>query len=213
MKSDYERRAAEEAVDAVERRWQRADDMRRKMEKRQSALKLLKVLVTMVVVGIAGLISWRYFGEECFDDPSACGGMFRFLRELVEERAPGGVQDEFGACIERLLTKPLKLASELPAEAVPTKAPVGTSYAALGLSAHGGFDLYELKSDGKGHLSVGLRSPFTSASQALTWAAFKEACGKVYLVECGDSVYVCGSQDLADGEKIKDAVRSILMGR
>jgi len=208
MKSDFERRAAQDAVDAVEERWRRRHDQDMRMTRRGRRMNLL-VFGGLVLLVAGGLFAWQYSQGELsvgIFDVSQCSLV---VRRLFGESTDFSSRTSYAALLQGVLVRPVRLLSDMPVEDNPSRAAVGTSFPVLSVSSGGDFSLYRMKADGKGGLSATLCSPFGN-ERDLTWEAFKSECKKPYLVCIGDVAYLCGSKNVRDADGIKVQVCAAL---
>jgi len=209
MKSDFERRAAQEVVDAVEERWRRKHDYDLRMAHRGKRTNWL-VFGGLALLVFGGLLAWQHSQGELsvgmFDGPQCSLAVRRLFGESPPDASS---RTSYAALLRSVLARPVKLLSDMPAEDNPSRAAAGTAFPVLSISGDGDFALYRLESDGKGGLSATLCSPFGNGRD-LTWEAFKSECKKPYLVGIGDVAYLCGSKNVKDADGIKARVCAAL---
>jgi len=205
MTSEFERQAAREAVDAVERRWQRDADIRHKQQLRKRVTSILAVLFLLVAAAAAGwgYVQWRK-GVRMQDLLQRGESLFRSDANDIDSG-----MSEYMEIVNELLSAPVKLSKEMPEELKPKKAASGQQYVALSRDRKGVLSVFRMTADGHGKtdmqkLSLG-RPP-----QKVSYAEFKAARdGCPYLVVVGKIAYLYGSTKLADAEKLRTAVRDL----
>lgn len=196
-------------VEAVEERFRRAQERNRQIERARRIRRFV------AFVGLLVFAACAYLGSKLSNrgirDFSLAN--FSFKAVLGEESADSdsipAARREYGANLRSILSRPVKLWAELPAELKPKKLAKGTELSVLGMNEQGEFSLYKATADGKGGFSVAQCSPFGSDSP-LPWAQFKKQCRNIFLVEAGDAAYLSGSTNLAEAEKIKSQVVSTI---
>lgn len=208
MKSDFERRAAQEAVDAVEKRWRRKHDHDLRMAHR-GRLRNLLIFGSLALLAVGGGLAWQYSQGEPFVETVDFSRYSLVVRRLFGESHDTSARTSYAALLRNVLARPVELLSDMPAEDNPVRAVAGTSFPVLSISGDGDFALYRLQADGKGCFSATLCSPFGN-ERDLTWETFKSECKKPYLVCIGDVAYLCGSKNVKDAERIKAQVRAAL---
>jgi len=203
MKSDFEKRAAREAVEAVERRYERNQKAARQLRGRRRFGRF--VICAVLLAGVLGL--GRYFAASGVL-PS---GSIRALAALFDsDGAVVGPHCQYGAALRHLLADEVRLSTEMPEALKIKNAKPGVRYFVLTPPADGWFGLYELTRDAPGQLTVRELSPIWDA-KTVTAAALREACaGKPYLVSVQGQVYLFGSEDLAAAAQLRSQVRALL---
>lgn len=193
-RSDFEKSAQQAAVEAVEKRWQRKNDV----ERRQRRRKMLGNLFAFVVL-LAGLVGIGYFALRHFGIDLPVPTIVD-IRGLVTglERGPSAAEvdrrGEYVRLLESFRGRTCVQWRDAPAAVKPKTAAAGVRYLAL-CGEQNDRRLYELVADGRGSMSVTALSPF-AAPIALNMKDFRsETGGKPYLVLCNDVLYAVGCKD------------------
>jgi len=201
MKSEFEKRAAQAAVDAVERRWEHNQRVAQKIRRR----KRFANLMALVVLVSGGVALWAYFTER---EIPRLESFSKFFRRDDSEVIDPAIQRSYTTALERLLSGSVKYASQMPAAVRPKNAKPGTKYDVLTGGRAGPVGLYELLRDAEGKLVIS-RLVSDRPPQRVTGADFRAACGgRPYLVAVDGAVYLYGSKDLSDVARLRSLVRA-----
>lgn len=201
MQSNFEQRAANERVDAVERRWARQDEIRRRNERRATLRRwTMYAVLALAALAVAGG-AWIWTGHKLsygiLDD--ALEDLFRRRSLNTAERAR---IDDFSASLKQFDVPELRLWKEASKRIRPRNAASGLVYRMLIAKKGGGSGLYEMVADGRGGLSVEEITPL-GIPQKVTLAEFnRRKAGEVYLILCEGKVYVAGADDVESGRRL-----------
>ena len=198
MQSRFEENARREAVEAVERRWERKSAGARRNARTVSAKSCLGALVILVALVAGGLFAARHFGVELPGGETLAdfGRLVRLGGLTTSDRSR---MDSFSEAIAAFDVAEIRPWMSVPPEMRPKRAPAGFAYRMLVEKAGGVCGIYEMVADGKGGVSVRELSPVGKETKASLAAFNKAKVGGVYLVACGGGVYVCGSDDAEAG--------------
>ena len=201
MQSSFERRAANERVDDVERRWLRQDENRRRAERRVT-LRRYATYATIALVGLgvaAG--SWVGTGHKL-----PYGILDETLEEFFRRRGLTRAEririDDFSAAIRQFDVPEYLRWKDVPRTRRPKNAPSGFKYRMLVEKKGGACGLYEMTADGKGHLSVVEQTPFGVEKESSLAEFNRSKVGAVYLISCEGKVYVAGADDPKAGRAL-----------
>ena len=201
MQSSFEGRAANERVDAVEQRWLRQDENRRRAECR-AALRRYATYATMVLVGLVIVVGVWIGTEHKFPRRTLDETLERCFRSNGLSHSERVRLDDFSASIRQFDVPEYLRWKDAPRTMRPKNAPSGFKYRMLVEKKGGACGLYEMTADGKGHLSVVEQTPF-GVEKKSSLAEFNRAkSGAVYLLSCEGKVYVAGTDDVEAGRML-----------
>lgn len=202
MQSRFEEDARQAAVAAVERRWERKNDDKRRTARAASAKSCLGRLLVLAALAAGGLFAARHFGvdvpgAEALDE--AFVNLGRLVRACGLTDSDRTRLESFAEAVASFDVAEIRPWASAPPEMRPKRAPAGFTYRMLVEKKGGVCGIYEMVADGKGGVSVRERSP-VGKDVEVSLAAFNKAkVGGVYLVACGGGVYVCGADDADAG--------------
>ena len=201
MQSSFERRAANERVDAVEQRWLRQDENRRRAERR-TTLRRYATYATIALVGLTIAVgAWIGTGHKVLYGilDETLGGFFRSRGLSRSERVR---LDDFSVAIRQFDVSEYLRWKDAPRTMRPKNAPSGFKYRMLVEKKGGACGLYEMTADGKGHLSVVEQTPFGVEKESSLAEFNRSKVGAVYLISCEGKVYVAGADDPKAGRAL-----------
>ena len=198
MQSRFEENARREAVEAVERRWERKTAGARRKARTASVKSCLGTLILLVVLAAGGLFAARHLGVELPGGETLAdfGFLVRTGGLTTSDRSH---MDSFAEAVATFDVAEIRPWKSVPPEMRPKRAPAGFAYRMLVEKAGGVCGIYEMTADGKGGVSVRELNPVGKETKASLTAFNKAKVGGVYLVACAGSVYVCGSDDAEAG--------------
>lgn len=209
MKSDFEKHAAQAAVDAVEARWRRNHENERRQFRRKKLGSLGAVFMLALIFG-GGVLAWMWWNGSAPEGVMRLGdGIAARYRQITGAQPPAPPQpadNPFVMSMRRLLSLPVALLADLPPQENPKKAPKGKTFSAVSLSPDKAPRFYRLTANGKGGLDA--VECTLSGERAITWDTFTFKCRKPYLLQVGKCAYLCGSKDVADAQRRKSRVLS-----
>lgn len=209
MEGEFERNAQQEAVAAVERRWERQHDaeQRRQMMVARGNL-FANVVLLLGLVGI-GCFAVCYFVRDIhapagFD---LCDFVFRlgFGGGCEVSKADVDRRSEYVRLTDSFKGRECVQWSDAPATIRPKTAVAGVRYLVL-CEERADKRLYELVSDGRGSMTVMALSPLAEPIR-FEMKDFKAAVsGKPYFILCNDVLYVVGCKNETVLQGLKDSL-------
>ncbi len=211
--SDFEKRAAQVAGEAVEKRWQRNHQIERRKRFRQKFTSWMATLILFGLVIGAGLYFYRYGLNDVSDKSVMVSDLCRMVQSCLQHL--GIIQDSpsnlanYDGVLRRLLDDPVRLSSEMPSELRPKKAPKGTVYQMLCKSRSNEFFVFQLTVGDRDDCLVQQLLPdgrMIDVSRAKFDRVRKSA---PYLVSCSSGIYLYGSSWLKDARSLRETVRKL----
>jgi len=202
MPSAFEESAKQAAVMAAERRWQQQQAVKRRQWWKARMRGCLAFLVLLAGLCGAGLFLARTYHPEVPVSQYTFRGVVNWIRGGQHSSSDEVARREsYMSAVASFGRFPLKLWREAADTEKPQKAAEGTRYLVL-VGKDDGVRLFELRSTGKGGVSVMMLSPVADASQEDV-SAFREAIsGRPYFILRGETVYVCGSKTVDEGKRV-----------
>ena len=201
--SEFERHAAYETVQAVERRWKRAHDAECRQRKHKTLNNLFAILV--LLAGLVGIVFFviRHYGMEI---PAMDGFDVKELAALVgagqkTSKIETDRRDEYVRLLGSFRGKACVPWTNAPVEIKPKTAGAGVRYLVL-CGRKGDSRLYEMVSDGRGSMSVKALSPLAKPIEVEMKDFRANVNGKPYFVLCNDVVYVINCNDGVVGRRL-----------
>ena len=201
----FESNAKREAVEAVERRWKRADAERRRIARRRKLSNFLASALLVLIAVIGGRFAADHFGVR-----------IPFLSDFDwrEIKFPGmhvtatadeiAFRDEFVRVFGLFKVSALSLWRDAPNEIKPKNAAKGVVYHALIVDDDNRASLFKMTANGEGMVTVERLSPLTKPA-TVSFAGFKELCAdSPYFIACQGSVYFCGKGGVDVGRAALD---------
>lgn len=201
MQSSFERCAANERVDAVEQRWLRQDENRRRAERRVTLRR--HSAYAMIVLGGLVLAAGVWIGT---GHKFPCGALDEALERCFRSNGLSHSErvrlDDFSSAIREFDVSEHLRWKDAPRTIRPKNAPSGFKYRMLVEKRGGACGLYEMVSDGKGRLSVVEQTPFGVVKKSSLAEFNRSKAGTAYLISCKGKVYVAGADDPESGRAL-----------